>query len=173
MTIQQDNNGNYILKPRKAGIEASAGVAFAPDINGDGGMMGYEGGLEGISGGLLTYCVYSAVLSFLDSESSVKQGLITRADQRSIVLKETWAATKGSVPTVVILTCLLCVFPFLGLPATIAGVVGAGWMATRITKAAFNAMSIEQRETLTRKAEEVGVAVKGLTDTDETSAQPA
>ena len=173
MPLTKNSSGDFVLSPRKAGLEANAGVAFAPDLNGDSSMLGFDGMVEGTSGGLLTYAIYTAVLSFLDTEAAVKQGYLTRAEQREFVLDKTWEAIKGAVPTVIILSCVLMVFPFLGLPAAVAGLVGAGFMATRITRAAFDAMTAEQRETLTRKAKEVGVNIKGLGDDTAPEATPA
>ncbi|QNI53349.1 hypothetical protein SynBIOSE41_00817 [Synechococcus sp. BIOS-E4-1] len=172
MTLQKNHNGEYVISPRKAGPEAAAfGTGFAPDINADGSMLGFDGLVEGTSGGLITYAIYTAVLTFLDTEKSVKSGQLTRDEQREIVLDRTWECTKGAVPTVIIISCLLAVFPFLGWPAFLAGLIGGGVMATRITRAVFDALSEEQRQTLVTKAKEAEVTIKGLTDVDD--ADPA
>ncbi len=167
MTIQKNDNGDYVIAPRKAGPEAAAlGLGFGPDLNGDGGMAGFDGALEGTSGGLISYAIYTAVLTMLDTEASVKSGLLTRSEQRQITLDRTWETTKGAVPMVIILACLLAVFPWLGGVAAVAGVVGGAVMATRLTRAAFAALTEEQRATLKAKANEVGTVIPGLTDTD-------
>ena len=48
--------------------------------------------------------------------------------------------------------------------AIIAGLIGGGVMATRIVRAAFDAMPEKQRDELESKAQEVGVNLQGITD---------
>ena len=163
MPIQKDKDGNYVVAPRKPGLEAAGfGAGFAPDLNGDGAFTGVEGGIEVTSGGLVTYAIYTAVMTTLDTVPAVREGRITRAEQREIILDRTWSVTKGAVPTVVILGAVLALCPWLSLPMTLAGVVGGGVMVTRLVRAGLNALPEEQREAIKVKAEEVGVDVPGI-----------
>lgn len=167
MAIFKSNDGAYVISPRKAGPEAAAvGAGFGPDLNGDGTFAGIEGGTEVAAGGVITYAIYTAVLTALDTIPAVRSGQITRAEQRQIVLDRTWECTKGAVPTVIILGALLAVCPWLGGVAAFAGVIGGGVMGVRIVRAVFDALPQEQRDELRSKADEVGVTLKGLTDTD-------
>ena len=165
MTISKTNEGAYVINSRKAGPEAAAfGAGFAPDLNADGTFAGVEGGVEVASGGVLTYAIYTAVLATLDTIPAVREGRITRGEQRQIVLDRTWQVTKGSVPTVVILGAVLAVCPWAAPIAGLAGLIGGGVMATRIVRAACDAMPEKQRDELKSKAQEVGVNLKGITD---------
>ena len=163
MPIQKDKDGNYVVAPRKPGLEAAGfGAGFAPDLNGDGAFTGVEGGIEVTSGGLVTYAIYTAVMTTLDTVPAVREGRITRAEQREIILDRTWQVTKGAVPTVVILGAVLALCPWLSLPMTLAGVVSGGVMVTRLVRAGLSALPEEQREAIKVKAEEVGVDVPGI-----------
>ena len=163
MTIQKNTDGSYTVQPRKPGVEAAAfGAGFAPDLNGDGGFAGVEGGVEVTSGGLVTYAIYTAVMTALDTVPAVREGRITRAEQREIILDRTWECTKGAVPTVVILGAVLALCPWLSLPMTIAGVVGGATMTVRLVRAGLSALPEEQREAIKVKAEEVGVDIPGI-----------
>lgn len=165
MTIHKDKDGNYVVAPRKPGLEATGlGAGFAPDLNGDGSFAGVEGGLEVTSGGLLSYAIYTAVMTALDTVPDVRDGRITRAQQREIILDRTWGVTKNAVPTVVILGAVLALCPWLSIPMSIVGVFSGGVMTVRLVRAGLDALPEEQREAIKTKATEVGVEVPGLTD---------
>ena len=171
MTIHKDKDGNYIVAPRKPGIEAAGfGAGFSPDLNGDGSFAGVEGGLEVTSGGLLSYAIYTAVMTALDTVPAVREGRITSAEQREIILDRTWSVTKNAVPTVVILGAVLALCPWLSVPMSIVGVFSGGVMITRLVRAGLDALPEEQREAIKTKATEVGVEVPGLTDDTATAA---
>lgn len=163
MTISKTKDGSYVVNPRKPGPEAAAfGTGFAPDLNGDGGFGGLEGGLEVTSGGLVTYAIYTAVMTALDTVPAVRSGAITRAEQREIILDRTWSVTKGAVPVVVILGALLAICPWLAPVAGLAGFIGGATMTVRLVRAGLDALPEEQREDIRAKAAEVGVDVPGL-----------
>ena len=103
-------------------------------------------------------------MTTLDTVPAVREGRITRAEQREIILDRTWQSTKNAVPTVVILGAVLALCPWLSLPMTITGLFGGGLMATRLVRAGLDALPPEQREEIKTKAKEVGVDIKGITD---------
>ena len=169
MSISKSNDGAYVISPRKPGAEAAAfGAGFAPDINGDGGFGGLEGGVEVTSGGLLSYAIYTAVMTTLDTIPAVRAGVITRAEQRQIILDRTWEVSKGAVPTVVILGAVLALCPWLAPVAGLAGFIGGSVMTVRLVRAGWDALSDEQRAAIQSKADEVGVEMPhGYGSTDE------
>ena len=168
MSISKNPDGSYQINTRKPGVEAAAfGGGFAPDINGDGGFGGLDGGIEVTSGGLLTYAIYTAVMTGLDTTPAVRAGVINRSEQRQIILDKTWETTSGAVPTIVILAAVLALCPWLAPVAGIAGFIGASVMTTRLVRAGIDALSDEQKQALRTKASEVGVDVPGLCDEDE------
>ena len=165
MTIQKNADGSYTVQPRKPGPEAAAfGAGFAPEFGDGTSFGGLETGVEVTSGSVVTYGVYSCVMAILDTVPLRRSGQITAAEQREIVLDRTWSATKNSVPTVIVLGAVLALCPWLGPVMGFAGLVGAGVMGVRLTRAVLDAMPAEQREEIRAKAKEVGVEIKGVTD---------
>ena len=170
-TISKNDDGSFTIAPRKPGLEAAAvGGGFAPDFNGDQSFAGLEGGVEVVSGGLVSYAIFSAVYATLDTIPLVRSGQITRGQQREIIFDRIWESTKAGVPVVLIVGGVLAVCPWLAPLATLCGVIGGAVAITRITKAAWSALSEEQRTTLRQKATEVGVTVPGLSDAEPSSA---
>ena len=163
MTITKNKDGDYILKARKPGVEAAAfGAGFAPDLNGDASFGGLEGGIEVTSGGLVTYAIYTAVMTTLDTVPAVRSGAMTRAERREIILDKTWSVTRNAVPTVIIIGAVLALCPWLSIPATIGGFLGGTVMVTRLVRAGLDALPEEQKQAIQQKADEVGVDMPGL-----------
>ena len=163
MSISSNPDGSFTIKPRTPGPEAAAfGAGFAPDLNADGNFSGFDGGLEVTSGGLLSYAIYTAVMTTLETIPAVRDGKMTRGEQREIVLNRTWQVTKGAVPTVVILAAVFAICPWLAPVAGVVGFIGGGVMLTRLVRTAWDAMPQEQRDSINAKAKEVGVEVPGL-----------
>ena len=162
--LSKNDNGDYIISPKTAGPEAAAfGAGFAPDLEVTEAIPGIELGSEVATGSLLSYTIYTAVLTTLDTVKDVKAGRITKAEQREIILDRTWQSAKGAVPIAVILGCLLLLFPWLTPVAGLAGWVGGGVMAVRLVRSALSALDEEQIKTIKVKAQEVGVEVPGIT----------
>jgi hypothetical protein len=66
MSVTKQENGSYVLNARTPGYEAAAfGTGLAPDLNADGSFGGLEGGVEVTTGGLLSYSIYTAVMTTL------------------------------------------------------------------------------------------------------------
>ena len=165
MALIKNSNGEYVIKPREPVFEKHAATPFiSPDISGDGSFAGFDGVLELGAGGFVGQAIYTTLLTTLDTIPQVRAGLITQAEQRELILDTVWSNTQKSVPAVLILAAVLAVCPWLMPVASVAGVVGIGFMATRLTRAAIGALSEEQIETLKAKATELGVDMPGITD---------
>ena len=167
--IEQNSDGSYTFRPRKAGLEAAAvGAGMPPDIAGsDLGAM--DAGMDVAAGGVVSYLIYSCALAVLDTIPEVRAGRITRRQQLKIVPRRVWKTTSGAVPTVVIASVVLALCPWLSFPAFIAGIFGAGVMGTRIIRAAFDALPEDKRTELKQKADDLGVQMAGLTDEPQTA----
>ena len=162
--IEQNSDGSYTFRPRKAGLEAAAvGAGMPPDIAGA-ELGALDAGMDVAAGGVVSYLIYSCALAVLDTIPEVRAGRITRTQQLQIVSQRVWQSTSGAVPTVVITAVVLAIFPWLSGPAFIAGIFGAGVMGTRVVRAAFDALPDEQKEELKQKADALGVQLAGLTD---------
>ena len=171
MALSKNSKGEYVIKPRQPGFEKHAATPFiSPDISGDGTFAGFDGVLELGAGGFVGQAVYTTLLVTLDTIPQVRAGLITQAEQRELILDTVWSNTQKSVPAVLILAAVLAVCPWLMPVATIGGVIGMGFMATRLTRAAIGALSDEQVASLKTKASEIGVDIPGVTDAQPTPA---
>ena len=75
-------------------------------------------------GRLITYAVNTAVLTAIDTTLAVRSGTMNRKEQRQIILNQTRSVTKGAVPAVMIIGCILALCPWLALPVTVARFLG-------------------------------------------------
>ena len=163
MALTKNANGEFVIKPREPGFEQHAATPFiSPDISGDGTFAGFDGILELGAGGFVGQSISSTLLTTLDTIPQVRAGLITKAEQRSLILYTVWSNTQKNVPAVLVIASVLAIAPWLMPVASVAGVVGMGFMATRLTRAAIGALSDEQVESLKAKAAEIGVDLPGL-----------
>ena len=175
MTLKKDpkTGRHYIEDTEVTNPAVAVGMGFAPELGGDPSFGGLETGLELTSGSLVSVGIFTCVMSYLDTVPLVRSGQMTAGEQRSYILDRTWQSTKNSVPMVVILASVLCLFPFMGPVVGLGGLVGVGFAGFRISKGIINALSDEQKDAIKQKAAEVKAAVPGVTDqADESSSEP-
>ena len=165
MSLHKDpTTGQYIFKPTAITVPAVAtGMGFAPEIGGTETFGGLETLGELTSGSVVSVGVFTFVMSWLDTIPMRRAEEMTAAEQRAFILDRTWQATKNSVPMVIILASVLCIFPFLGPVVGIGGVVGVAFASSRLTRGIIDALSDEQREAIKVKAEEVKQSIPGIT----------
>lgn len=159
LTIEMDlpsTKGDYAPLPVTALTPA--------DLNSNGTSLGAEGVLEFSTSGLGIYCAYASLLTYLTLQEAVACGAMTEAQRWGQVGQTAWATAKDSAVKVVALSTVLACVPALLPVASIAGVVGLGFMGVRLTKAFYSALTVEQRANLRNAANEAGVKLKGLTD---------
>lgn len=163
--LNKNDDGSYSITPRQAGPEAAAvGAGFPPDLAGE-NLGALEGGLELASGGVLSYALYATILSVIETIPDVRDGRITRAQQVQIVADRVWESCSSAVPTVVIVSVVLTLAPWLSGPAFLAGIFGAGVMGTRIIRSIIDALPEEQKKVLRDKAANADVTIPGLSTT--------
>lgn len=163
----------YTFRVRKSGPEAiAAGSVVSADISGD-ASIGIEGTVEHSIGGLGVLALYQMTLTYLSLQRDVAEGRLTRQAQVKRSLADGWAACKDGAVYVVAVSGLLAFFPVLGLPATLAAIVGGVSMSAKLGRAFWDALSDEQQANLKSAADDAGVAIDNITGRQTTAEAPA
>ena len=141
----------------RAGVEVAplAGVASL-----DLGLTGQGGGKfvgESTLGAIVVYGVYQALLTALRCEAMVRRGEISRRDQASLVVRSVWSAMQQGAAVGLVLGLVLLVFPWLSLPMTLAGLVGAGKASLDLFHAFWDGLDATQRAELHDAAYRAGM----------------
>ncbi|MEA5475026.1 hypothetical protein VB716_12420 [Synechococcus sp. CCY9201] len=143
-------------------IAPAAGLASI-DLNGNqGALTGTEFIGESTVGGMLVYAIYQALLTGLRTEAMRKRGDINRATQIQVIAESVWATTKQGAAVSAVLSVVLLVFPWLGFPLTLVGLVGMGKASLDLVHAFWDGLSDEQRRDLHRAAFDAGVNLSQL-----------
>ncbi len=146
----------------QAGVEAAplAGLASL-DVNLNGGSLGSgEFVAESALGGVMVYAIYQALLTGLRTEALRKRGAITREVQLRMVSSTVWESTKQGAAVSLLLGVVLLVFPWMGLPLSILGMVGAGKASLDLFNAFWDGLNETQRAELLAAAMEAGVNLR-------------
>jgi hypothetical protein len=147
-----------------------AGVEMAPlaglvslDVNLNGGSLSSgEFVAESALGGVVVYAAYQALLTGLRTEALRKRGAITRAAQLRLVSLTVWESTKQGAAVSLLLGVVLLVFPWMGLPLSILGLVGAGKASLDLFNAFWDGLDETQRAELLAASMEAGVNLRRL-----------
>ena len=166
-----DDDLYFTPKIPRANVEACAlGAGISTDLNGTNFDAPFTEGVEAFGGGILTYAVYQALLTFFTLEPAVKAGTITRGEQLRQVRATAWDATKGGAVAVMAVSVLLGIFPFLAPVAGLTAIIGGVVVGTRLVNAVMDAYSPAQKAVLKQKAEEAGVSLDAWLGDDEAPA---
>jgi hypothetical protein len=142
----------------RAGVEVAplAGVASLDlGLTGPGGGGKFVG--ESTLGAMVVYGVYQALLTALRCEAMVRRGEISRRDQASLVVRSVWSAMQQGAAVGLVLGLVLLVFPWLSLPMTLAGLVGAGKASLDLFHAFWDGLDATQRAELHDAAYRAGM----------------
>ena len=143
-------------------IAPTAGVASV-DLNGNhGAFTGGEFIGESTVGGMLVFAIYQALLTGLRTEAMRKRGEINRSEQVQAIAASVWETAKQGAAVSAVLSVVLLVFPWLGLPLSLIGMVGLGKASIDLAHAFWDGLSEEQRSDLHRAAFEAGVNLSQL-----------
>jgi hypothetical protein len=143
-------------------IAPTAGLASI-DLNGNhGALTGGEFVGESTVGGMLVYAIYQALLTGLRTEAMRKRGEIDRNTQVKVIVASVWETTKQGAAVSAVLGVVLLVFPWLGLPLSLIGMVGLGKASVDLAHAFWDGLSEAQRSDLHRAAFEAGVNLSRL-----------
>ena len=143
-------------------IAPTAGLASI-DLNGNhGALTGGEFIGESTVGGMLVFAIYQALLTSLRTEAMRKRGEINRSTQVQAILASVWETTKQGAAVSAVLSVVLLVFPWLGFPLSLIGIVGLGKASIDLVHAFWDGLSEEQRLDLHRAAFDAGVSLNQL-----------
>ena len=162
-------NKNFVIPQAGAEVVPLATLASL-DLNGSGAEANlFEATAENSIGSILVVLTYQALLTAIKSESARKEGLITRKEQLKLIFTTAVESGRSSAFTLVVCSALISVFPWLGVPFTILGVIGGTAMAARIGNEFWAALSEEQRTELQNAAQKAKVNLNNIIPKDDNS----
>ena len=116
----------YRIPKARWEVAPAAGLA-AIDINANGGAWsGREFIGESTLGGVAVYAIYQALLTALRTEALRKRGAIDRQTQVQAIASSVWESAKHGAVVSLVLSVVLLVVPWLGVPLALVGFVGLG-----------------------------------------------
>jgi len=143
-------------------IAPTAGLASI-DLNGNhGALTGGEFIGESTVAGMLVFAIYQALLTGLRTEAMRRRGEIDRSTQVQAIVASVWETTKQGAAVSAVLSVVLLVFPWLGFPLSLIGMVGLGKASIDLVHAFWDGLSEEQRSDLHRAAFEAGMNLNDL-----------
>lgn len=146
----------------QAGVEMAplAGLASL-DVNLNGGSFSSgEFVAESALGGVVLYATYQALLTGLRTEALRKRSAISRSVQIQMVASTVWESTKQGAAVSLLLGVVLLVFPWMGLPLTVLGAMGAGKASLDLFNAFWDGLDETQRAELLAASMEAGVNLR-------------
>jgi hypothetical protein len=148
----------------RAGMEAAPAAGLASiDFNLSGeALSGGEFLMESSLGGVAAYAIYQALLTALRTEALRQQGVIDRGTQVRTIALTVWESSKQGAMVSLALAVLLLVFPWLGWPLTLLGLVGAGKASLDLFHAFWDGLSTQQQGELLAAAHEAGVNLRSF-----------
>jgi len=152
----------YRIPKARWEVAPVAGLA-AIDINANGGAWsGREFIGESTLGGVAVYAIYQALLTALRTEALRKRGAIDRQTQVQAIASSVWESAKHGAVVSLVLSVVLLVVPWLGLPLALVGFVGLGKASVDLLHAFWDGLDAEQRQELHRAAFDAGVSLNRL-----------
>lgn len=153
----------------QAGLEVApmAGLASI-DVNLNGSSLNAgEFVAESTAGGVVVYAIYQALLTGLRTEALRKRGAISRAVQFQMISTTVWESVKQGAAVSLVLGVVLLIFPWLGFPLSLLGLVGMGKASLDLFHAFWDGLDEVQRAELLAVATEAGVNLRQFIDGDQ------
>jgi hypothetical protein len=143
----------------RAGMEAAPAAGLASiDFNLSGeAVSGSEFLMESSLGGVAVYATYQALLTALRTEALRQQGVIDRSTQVRTIALTVWESSKQGALVSLALAVVLLVFPWMGWPLALLGMVGAAKASIDLFHAFWDGLSPQQQSELLAAAHEAGV----------------
>ena len=150
----------------RASLEAAPTAGLTSiDINANGGSFsGGEFVAESTPGGVAIYAIYQALLTALRTEALRRQGVIDRSTQVRTIALTVWESSKQGALVSLALAVLLLVFPWLGCPLSVLGLVGMGKASLDLFHAFWDGLSADHQAELLRAAHQAGVNLRRFLD---------
>ena len=142
----------------RAGVEAAplAGLASV-ELGAPGSTAGGEFLAESTLGAVVVYALYQALLSSLRTEAMVRRGELSRPEQLQLVTATVWRSVQQGAAVGLVRGLVLLVCPWLSLPLTVLGAVGAGKASLDLFHAFWDGLSPAQQAELHETAHRAGV----------------
>ena len=117
---------------------------------------------RGTLASVLVYSTYQALLTALRGEALVRRGAISRREQGRLVLASLVEAVRQGAAMGLVMSLLLLAFPWLSLPLTLAGTVGAGKASLDLFHAFWDGLNESQKLELHGAAYRAGMNLGSL-----------
>jgi len=157
---------------------ATLGATLPVDLNADGNSLGWDAPFEMGSTSVFVYSIFSAVLTALQLEPLVRSGALTRQAQASAMWSSAGDAVKNNWVKFVAISVVVSLLPGLGGVLSVATIFSSFFMLEKLTRAFWCALSVEQKDQLSKAVKDAGVSMpKGMGDdptkaNDETNTEP-
>ncbi len=108
-------------------------------------------------GGVVVSTAYQALLTGLRSQAMVNKAQITKSMQIQLIFSSVSNSLKEGAAISLSLSCLLIVFPWLRLPLSILGLLGASKASIEVFNAFWGGLNEIQKAQLLNASREAGV----------------
>lgn len=153
MPMFKQEDGTYIIKPRQPGYEAVATTGAVPlDLTGSGESLGLDAPLEYGFGGSLSIAIYAGLMRYLELVPAIRANQMTQQQACKEAAQAAWSETKSKAVYCLAIAVIIGILPGTAGFFAIAGFVGFGFCAVRLTKQFYAALSEEQIEALKNAA---------------------
>lgn len=153
MPMFKQADGTYVIKPREPGYEAVATTGAVPiDLTANGNSLGLEAPLEFGFGGSLSIAIYAGLMRYLELVPAIRAEQVTQQQACKEAAEAAWNETKNKAIYCLAIAVIIGVLPGTAGFLTIAGFIGFGFCAVRLTKQFYAALSEEQIEALKNAA---------------------
>lgn len=153
MPMFKQEDGTYLIKPRQPGYEAAVTTGAVPiDLTANGNSLGLEAPFEYGFGGSLSIAIYAGLMRYLELVPAIRAKQVNQQEACKEAAEAAWNETKNKAVYCLAIAVIIGILPGTAGFLTIAGFVGIGFCAVRLTKQFYAALSEEQIEALKKAA---------------------
>ena len=153
MPMFKQNDGSFVIKPRRPGLDAVSSTGAIPiDITGSGESLGFDAPLEYGFGGSLSIAIYAGLMCYLELVPAIRAGQLTQQAACKEAAESAWNETKNKAVYCIAIGVLITILPTAASFLAIAGFVGLGFCTVRLAKQFYAALSEDQLQALKEAA---------------------